>query len=171
MKRILIAGVGNIFHGDDAFGVEVARALSARPLPEQVTVEDYGIRAYDLAFALTDNYDAVVLVDAMPRGKPPGTVSLLKPYVSQLGNLEDVAVDAHTLNPLSVLKMAQSLGGVRAQLYVLGCEPALLECEGGELGLSETVRAAVPTAVAMIESLINSLLNKEQHTTAGGMPA
>jgi hydrogenase maturation protease len=107
MKRILIAGVGNIFHGDDAFGVEVARALSARPLPEQVTVEDYGIRAYDLAFALTDNYDAVVLVDAMPRGKPPGTVSLLKPYVSQLGNLEDVAVDAHTLNPLSVLKMRE----------------------------------------------------------------
>ena len=136
MRRILIAGVGNIFHGDDAFGVEVARALSVRPLPHQVAVEDFGIRSYDLAYALTDSYDAIILVDAVPRGRPPGTVSLVEPDavlpfgVRVSGCLEAAAnpdgghqnaaqvhhetVDAHAMNLLAVLRMAQSLGGVNA---------------------------------------------------------
>ena len=193
MKRILVAGLGNIFHGDDAFGVEVACALAGRALPEQVVVEDFGIRAYDLAYALTDSYDAVILVDTVARGQAPGTVSLIEPDAGPsfrvpasgcsepAGTLkgghqtpvevEQEAVDAHTMNPVAVLRMAQSLGGVNGKLFLVGCEPAVLECEGGQFGLSEVVRAAVATAVALIESLAHSLLSETQHTNAGCVPA
>ena len=39
---ILIAGIGNIFLGDDAFGVEVARSLARRTLPGEIQVKDFG---------------------------------------------------------------------------------------------------------------------------------
>jgi hydrogenase maturation protease len=194
MSRILIAGVGNIFHGDDAFGVEVVRALSTRLLPDQVAVEDFGIRSYDLAYALTDNYDVVILVDAMPRGRPPGTVSLIEPElalpfgVHPSGCLEagspstegcpapsqpeHEAVDPHAMNLVAVLRMAQSLGGVNAKLYLVGCEPAVLDCDDGELELSQQVQTSVPIAVAMIESLVDRLLAEQpvlrSRTAEGG---
>ena len=204
MKRILIAGVGNIFHGDDAFGVEVIRALSTRPLPEQVVVEDFGIRSYDLAYALTDSYDAVILVDAMPRGRPPGTVSLVEPDTARpsgvsgaelvgarstaslspcdnrdavervptaLAETLNEALDPHAMNLDAVLRMAQTLGGVNGRLYLVGCEPAVLECDGGKLGLSRHVASAVPIAVGMLESLVARLLDETQHVTAGCVPA
>ena len=84
MKRILVAGIGNIFFGDDAFGCEVAKELAQRPLPEGVRVIDFGIRSYDLAYAIMDDYDATILVDASPRGSPPGTVYLIEPDLNKL---------------------------------------------------------------------------------------
>lgn len=160
MKHILIAGIGNIFLGDDAFGVETVRQLAQRPLSEGVRVVDFGIRAYDLAYALTDSYDAAILVDAVPRGEPPGTVYLIKPEVSA-DSAEQAAVDAHSLNPVVVLQMARSLGNCVERLYLVGCEPAVLEDENGELGLSVPVQAAVLQAVAMIESLVQELLSEQ----------
>src|SRR3954462_334859 len=77
--RLLIAGVGNIFLGDDAFGVEVVQRLARRPLPEGIRVVDFGIRGLDLAYALLDGYEATILVDALPRGGPPGTLYVLEP--------------------------------------------------------------------------------------------
>src|SRR2546423_2264508 len=127
MKRILIAGIGNIFFGDDAFGVEVAQELSKRPLPAEVQVVDYGIRSYDLAYALADNYDAVILIDATSRGQEPGTLYLIEPDLAELGTLTEIAVDAHSMDPVRVLQMAQSLGGLTPPTYLLGCEPARLE--------------------------------------------
>ena len=160
-KKILIAGIGNIFLGDDAFGVEVVHELARRRQPAEVSVVDFGIRSYDLAYALTDGYDAVILVDATPRGEPPGTVSLIEPDLSRLNQLDHEAMDAHTLNPVAVLHLAQALGGQTSKIYLVGCEPAeLVASEAGDLGLSEPVHAALPAAVARIESLVEKLLGR-----------
>ncbi len=163
MKRILIAGIGNIFHGDDAFGCEVVRALNTLSLPEEVTVRDFGIRSYDLAFALTDGFDAVILVDAMPRQVEPGTVCLIEPNLERLGELQPAAVDAHSMNPVSVLQMAQSFGEIRGELFLVGCEPAVLENETGEIKLSERVAAAAPLAVEMILDLLKEILGQQEN--------
>jgi hydrogenase maturation protease len=162
MKRILIAGIGNIFLGDDAFGVEVVRELARGPQPPEVRVVDFGIRSYDLAYALTDGYDSVILVDAAPRGEPPGTVSLIEPDLSRLGERGHEAVDAHTLDPVAALQMAQAIGGRIGKVYLVCCEPlGLAESQTGEFGLSEPVRAAVSAAVTMIESLLRKLLDRK----------
>jgi hydrogenase maturation protease len=156
--RILVAGIGNIFMGDDAFGVEVVNELSRRKLPGEVLVRDFGIRSYDLAYAMMDGYDVMILVDATPQGQPPGTIYLIEPDLGGLDNLEDEAVNAHSMNPVRVLQMLRAFGTRPGPLYLAGCEPGILETE--EIGLSEPVRAAIPQAVAMIESLIDELLRE-----------
>lgn len=155
--RILIAGVGNIFAGDDAFGVEVIRELARHPLPETVLVKDFGIRSYDLAYALMDGYSVTILVDAASRGHAPGTVYLIEPDVEAIEG--EASVDAHSMNPVAVLQLVRALGGSLGRLYVVGCEPEVLESE--EIGLSPNVSAAVPQAVQMIESLVHRLINEK----------
>ena len=159
MKRILIAGIGNIFFGDDAFGCEVVSQLARRPLPEGVCVTDFGIRSYDLAYAIMDNYDATILVDATPQGAEPGTIYLIEPDLKRLDELSEEAVNAHSMNPVRVLQLVRSLGGNAGWLRVVGCEPAVLDSEEGAMGLSEKVQAAVAPAIEMIESLIREILN------------
>ena len=161
-RRILVAGIGNIFLGDDAFGVEVIRELMLRPVPEEVCVKDFGIRGYDLAYAIMDGYEATILVDAAPRGQPPGTLYLIEPDIERIegpGN-----VDAHSMNPMAVLQLIHALGGRPGKLYLVGCEPGVLETD--EIGLSPSVRAAVPQAVKMIESLVCRLLDENQTAIA-----
>jgi len=158
--NILVAGVGNIFMGDDAFGCELARELAARSLPAGVRVTDFGIRAYDLAYAILDQCDAVILLDAVPRGEPPGTVYLIEPDSGELEQLASGAPDAHSMNPMTALQFVRALGGTAPPLYVVGCEPAVIETE--ELGLSEPVRAAIPGAVAMVETLLHDLLETRE---------
>ena len=155
--RILVAGIGNIFFGDDAFGVEVVKELSGSELPEGVDVVDFGIRGYDLAYAIMDGYAATILVDVTARGSPPGTLYLIEPDQEKLAKLTAGAPDGHSLGPVQVLRLVQSLGGEIAQLYLVGCEPAVLETEDGQIGLSESVRAAVPQAAEMIRTLVNDL--------------
>jgi hydrogenase maturation protease len=154
--RILVAGIGNIFFGDDAFGVEVVKELTRSELPEGVNAVDFGIRGYDLAYAIMDGYAATVLVDATARGNAPGTLYLIELDPEGLAKLEEVP-DGHSLGPVPVLRLVQSLGGEIRQLYLVGCEPAVLETEDGEISLSESVRAAVPEAVGMIRTLVNDL--------------
>jgi hydrogenase maturation protease len=158
MKKILVAGTGNIFFGDDAFGCEVANQLARRALPEEVCVTDFGIRSYDLAYAMMDNYDAIILVDASPQGSAPGTIYLIEPDQKKLDELPDEAVNAHSMNPVRVLQLVRSLGGAPGWLRVVGCEPAILEAEEGAMGLSEKVQAAVQPAIELIESLIGNIL-------------
>lgn len=159
--EILIAGVGNIFLGDDAFGVEVARAMTVRRLPERVMVHDFGIRSFDLAYALLDDWNAVILVDAVSRGEPPGTLFVIKPDLNELSRAGGTATfDGHSMDPVSVLRLAHTLGEIRTQLYVLGCEPADLGGEEGRMGLSPEVQAAVEEAVTMAERLARELLAK-----------
>ena len=155
--RILVAGIGNIFLGDDCFGVELARALMDRPLPDGVRVVDFGIRSFDLAYAMMDGQAATILLDAVSRGGPPGTVYLIEPDLNQFENTPDLP-DAHTMNPVSVLKLVHSFGGNPERLFVIGCEPATLDSEDGQIGPSEPVRAALEPAVEMTLSLIGRLL-------------
>jgi hydrogenase maturation protease len=163
-KWILVAGVGNIFLGDDAFGSEVARELRGRVLPAEVQVNDYGTCSYDLAYAMMEDYEATILVDATSRGQSPGTVYLIEPDLKELDKMESAAANGHSMNPLSVLQMLRSLGCRPKRLYLVGCEPAALDSDDGVIGLSESVQAAVPRAIELIESLMSDLLS-EIHTT------
>ncbi|MHB1938845.1 MAG: hydrogenase maturation protease [Acidobacteriaceae bacterium] len=156
-RSILIAGVGNIFLGDDAFGVEVVRTLAALPLPDGVTVVDYGIRGFDLAYALLDPWDAVVIVDALSRGGAPGTLYTLEPNLEGLKDssaLEDM-INPHGMGPLRVLQLAFSLGTVQARVVVVGCEPMDFGDElEGRMGLSQTVQSSVEIAIQMVEDVV-----------------
>jgi hydrogenase maturation protease len=153
--RILIAGIGNIFFGDDAFGGEVIKELTRSQLPQQVDAKDFGIRGYDLAYAIMDGYAATILVDITARGEPPGTLYLIELDQEKIANVEATIPDGHSLGPVQVLRLVQSLGGQITTLYLVGCEPAVLEAEDGHIGLSEQVQAAVPEAVQMIQRLID----------------
>ena len=157
---ILVAGVGNIFMGDDAFGCEVATELARREWPDGVRVADFGIRSYDLAYAIMDTRGPVILVDAVPRGEPAGTVYLIEPDSGELDKLATGPPDPHSMNPLAALQFVRALGGEPDRLYVVGCEPAVIEAE--EIGLSDPVRAAVPNAVAMVEALVHELIETRE---------
>jgi hydrogenase maturation protease len=155
--RILVAGIGNIFLGDDGFGVAVARRLTRRALPAGVEVADFGIRGMDLAYALQSGYDAVVFVDTAARGERPGTISLIEPEVGD----EEVTIDTHGMDPLRVLGLARALGRVPSRVLVVACEPeriVLGEHDDDLVGeLSAPVGAAVDEAVRVVESLVAEL--------------
>jgi hydrogenase maturation protease len=155
--RILVAGIGNIFLGDDAFGSEVARHLMRRKLPDEVRVADFGIRGLDLTYALAEGYDAVVLIDATARGGTPGTLYILEPDV---GAAEDRPIEAHGLDPARVLRLAASMGARLGPLYLIGCEPSR-DGVDDSMEMSAPVRAAVDEAIGMVESLIGRLLRGE----------
>jgi hydrogenase maturation protease len=161
--RILVAGIGNIFMADDAFGCEVARRLAGREWPGEVRVVDFGIRGFDLAYALLDGYDVTIFVDATPRGGEPGTVYTIEPDLSELDGLgaEGLAVEPHGMNPLKVLGMVKAMGGGFKRILLVGCEPETLGPEEGQMGLSAPVEAAVEEAVKVVESLVARLLGVE----------
>jgi hydrogenase maturation protease len=159
-SRILIACVGNIFLGDDGFGVEVARRLAGRPLPPEVILKDFGIRGFDLTYTLLEPFKLVILVDACQRGGKAGDVYLIEPDppgANVLGPLE-----AHAMNPMKVLQTVKSMGGAANRVLMVCCEPADLGSdEEGKLGLSEPAAAAVDVATDLIETLISKALVEE----------
>ena len=159
---ILIAGVGNIFMGDDAFGVEVVRHFLGRKLPDGVRVVDFGIRGFDLGYALMGDQDVTILVDATPRGGDPGTIYTIEPDLSELDNLgsEGMAVETHGMNPIKVLAMVKSMGGNIKRILLVGCEPSTFGAEEGLMGLSEPVEAAVHEAVLVVESLVAKIIDE-----------
>jgi hydrogenase maturation protease len=159
--KILVAGIGNIFLGDDAFGSEVARRLMNETLPEEVRVADFGIRSYDLAYAMMEEYDVTIFVDITSQSQSPGTLYLIEPDLNQLDQLDEKMADAHSMNPVRVLQMLRTVGSSPKKLYLVGCEPAILEVEDGEIGLSESVEGAVPQAIELIKSLVDDLLNEK----------
>ena len=159
--RILVAGVGNIFLGDDGFGVEVAVALSKRPLPEGVSVKDFGIRGFDLAYALLDPWDAVIIVDALPRGEPAGTLYVVEPNLAAAW--AETAINPHGMDPVRVLNLAASQGTISAQVLVVGCEPQDFGDElEGRMGLSAPVQAAVEEAAKMVLELAARIATTKQ---------
>jgi hydrogenase maturation protease len=158
--RILVAGIGNIFLGDDGFGVAVARRLAERDLPAGVEVADFGIRGMDLAYALQAGYDAAVFVDTAPRGETPGTISVLEPEA----DAGEVVLDTHGMHPMRVLGLARMLGRVPERVLVVACEPERIvhgEHDDDLVGeLSDAVRAAVDEAVPVVESLVAELVRE-----------
>jgi hydrogenase maturation protease len=162
--NVLVAGLGNIFLGDDGFGVEVVRRLASRPLPEGVRVADYGIRGVHLAFELLEHPDdTTVLVDLTPRGGEPGTVYLIEPDLEALADAAGAGpADAHSMTPDAVFGLLRSLGGTPRNVWIVGCEPLSTE---EEMGLSPPVEQAVDEAVA----LILDLLDRERRERAAGV--
>jgi hydrogenase maturation protease len=158
--RILVGGIGNIFRGDDGFGVEVAQQLARRAWPEGVQVRDFGIRGFDLAYAMLEDYDATILVDALSRGAEPGTLFVLEADLGpdpQAGGMQ-AGIETHSLDPVRVLNMVRLYGGRPRRVLVVGCEPATFGPEAeGQMGLSEAVQAAIPQAVDLVAELIDRL--------------
>jgi hydrogenase maturation protease len=158
--RVLVAGIGNVFLGDDGFGVELASRLARLALPAGVEVVDFGIRGMDLAYAMVEDYDAVVLLDATPRGGAPGSLYVIEPELDD----GDVALDAHGMDPVKVLGLARTLGAPPRRTLVVGCEPqTVLDPTDEELlvELSPPVTAALDEAVTLVESVLEELTNEE----------
>jgi len=167
--RILIACIGNIFLGDDGFGVEVAKRLSQRAWPDEVRVADFGIRGFDLAFALMDGYDVTIFVDATARGGRPGTLYVIEPDLAEIESADGQRImppmltDPHGMDPMKVLQMARSMGAELNRILLVGCEPETFGPEDeGLMGLSAPVEAAVNEATPIIESLVNNVLSEQR---------
>jgi hydrogenase maturation protease len=167
--RILVAGVGNIFLGDDAFGVEVVRQLARRRRRDNVAIMDFGVRGLDLAYAILDeNYEAVILVDAVQRGGAPGTLYVIEPDAS-VGNKDGDPIDSpeavsrtldtHNMDPARVLRLVKAMGGNVKRILMVGCEPSTSDdYDDLAAGLSERVRASISQAVSMVETIVEDLL-------------
>jgi hydrogenase maturation protease len=154
---ILIGGIGNIFLGDDAFGSEVARRLCERFAAPDVRIIDFGIRSLDLVYALLDNHDAVILVDAVSRGEKPGTVYVIEPDLDELDSVP-AGIEAHTMDPFRVLAFARSMGAELKMIRIVGCEPETFGPDNeGRMGLSASVAAAIEPAMEAVESLLTEL--------------
>ncbi|MEV6825173.1 hydrogenase maturation protease [Amycolatopsis sp. NPDC051102] len=146
--RVLVAGVGNIFLGDDGFGVEVVKELAGTDLPDWVQIADYGIAGMHLAYDLLGGYDTTILLDATPHGRPPGTLSLIE---ADTEDLATASIDAHGMQPEAVFRLLRLLGGDAGRVLIVGCEPGCVD-EG--IGLSPEVAAAVPAAVRAVTELV-----------------
>jgi hydrogenase maturation protease len=154
--KILVAGIGNIFLGDDGFGPAVAGALQGRTWPADagVDVVDFGIRGIDLAYALVGDLDAAILVDAVARGGTPGTLYVIEPDAGGAPS-----IDTHAMDPVRVLAYATSFGKLPPVLRVVGCEPARLDDDGDiAVGLSRPVAAAVAPAADMVGTLVGQIV-------------
>ena len=155
--RTLVAGVGNIFQRDDAFGVEVIRLLAGRPRPPGVKVADFGIRGVHLVYELLDGCDLFVLVDVAQRGRAPGTVTVLEVEPADMESPSGI-MDAHGLAPDQVFAMLDSMGSRPGRSLVVACEPA--DVSAG-MGLSDQVREALPHAVRAVEEILEQVQRKE----------
>ena len=166
MNRVLVAGVGNVFLGDDAFGVEVAQRLSRRALPQGVQVVDFGIRALDLGYALEDGYATAILVDTVQRGGAPGSLYVIEPESAPArddGGMQQLS--PHDMSPDSVLRLTRNMMEGPGQIVLVGCEPESFgnELEGeGRMGLSEPVAATVDKAVDLIESWVVQMAEQDK---------
>jgi hydrogenase maturation protease len=158
--RVLVAGIGNIFLGDDGFGSEVARRVDGQRLPAEVRVVDYGIRGMHLAYDLLDGYDALVLVDAVPGAAEPGTLTVLEVGPDDLG---DGDFDAHGMEPVAVLGSLGALGGTLPRTIVVGCQPLDV---GEGIGLSAPVARAVDGAVSLVIDQVRRLLDARPEPAA-----
>ncbi len=161
-QRVLVAGIGNVFLGDDGWGVALAGRLAARSLPRGVDVVDFGIRGMDLAYAMQEDYEAVVFLDATSRGQRPGTLYVIEP------DLEDIemTIDAHGMDPVKVLALAHTLGAQSLpRTLVVGCEPKThMSAEDDRIiaELTEPVRASLDEAVVLVEDLLTELTRPEE---------
>jgi hydrogenase maturation protease len=149
--RTLVAGVGNVFLRDDAFGVEVVRLLAETQHPAGVEIRDFGIRGVHLVYDLLNGCDLFVLVDAAPRGEPPGTVTVLEVELPEVDQMDRPVMDAHSLTPDAIFALLASLGGRPGRSLVVACEPADV---GAGMGLSDPVREALPHAVRTVEEIL-----------------
>jgi hydrogenase maturation protease len=147
--RALVAGIGNIFFGDDGFGVEVVRRLAGEPLPAGIAVIDFGIRSVHLAFQLLEPVELLIVADCMARDGEPGTLYVLEPALDD--DEADVLEGGHGMSLLAVFAQVRAMGGQLPPIRIVGCEPARIEAG---IGLSPIVEAAIPAALRLIRDVI-----------------
>jgi hydrogenase maturation protease len=153
--RTLVAGVGNVFLRDDAFGVEVIKLLADYQPPEGVQIRDFGIRGIHLAYDLLDGCDLFVLVDTAARGEPPGTVAVIEVELPEVDRMDRPVMDAHSLTPDSIFALLASLGGRPGRSLLVACEPA--DISPG-MGLSEPVADALPYAAQTVKDILAGVI-------------
>jgi hydrogenase maturation protease len=161
-KRILVACIGNIFLGDDAFGVHVAQRLMECHFPSSVKIVDFGIRGLDLVYALLENWHAAILVDAAPRGGKPGSLYIIEPEMPDLPDTapQENLMEGHSMDPVKVLQMAREMGGTLGRILLVGCEPTPIDPDGEmQMELSPRVAAAIDPAVSAIGALIADIMS------------
>jgi hydrogenase maturation protease len=156
-KQILVAGVGNAWLQDDAFGGECARRLEARGVPSGVTVMDFGTGGLDLAYEIMRGYDALVLLDASRQGGEPGTLYVLEPSMEELaGAIEDGdVINPHGMDPQTVLRFVAAIGGFSGRVVVIGCEPGEVDDVG--VGLTPAIEGAVERALEVVSETLEEL--------------
>jgi hydrogenase maturation protease len=156
-KQILVAGVGNAWLQDDAFGGECARRLESRGVPSGVTVMDFGTGGLDLAYEIMRGYDALVLLDASRQGQKPGTLYVLEPLMEDMaGSIEDGdVINPHGMDPQTVLRFVSAIGGFSGRVVVIGCEPGEVDEVG--LGLTPEVDDVIERAVALVRETLEDL--------------
>lgn len=163
--KVLIAGIGNVFLGDDAFGVEVAHRLRGVELPGETTVKDVGVRGIHLAYELLDPVDLLVLVDLAPRGGEAGTLYVIDPEADEVPL---ATTDAHGMSLEAVLATVQTLGGSLPKVRIVGCEPLDVE---PRMGLSDPVAGAVEPAVTLVRDLLEQEIRSCTTRTTAACPA
>ena len=166
--RTLVAGVGNVFLRDDAFGVEVIRLLAEQPQAEGVEIRDFGIRGVHLVYELLNGCDLFILVDAAPRGETPGTVTVLEVELPEVDKMDRPIMDAHSLNPDAIFALLASLGGRPGRSLVVACEPA--EVDAG-MGLSDPVTEALPHAVRAVQEILAEAAAGDEQQAGHGQQA
>lgn len=166
--RVLVAGIGNVFLGDDGFGVEVAHALLRRGsfTPDDARIVDFGIRGYDVAYDMLNDHEATVLIDATPRGDVPGTVYVIEPDLdadvpdpSAMPDHGQGAFQGHAMTPAAVFALVRTMGGTPRRVLIVACEPESFGDETiGQMGLTDAVQRAVEPAADTVEQLVRELL-------------
>jgi hydrogenase maturation protease len=156
-KQILIAGVGNMWLGDDAFGGEVAKELAAIGLPEGVSVIDFGSGGLDLAYEVMRGYDALILVDVAQQGGAAGTLYVIEVAEQEIdGEIEDGQVlNPHAMDPRTMLRFVKYVGGWPGRVFVVACEPEALD--DVRIGLSDAVRTSVASAAELVLETVREL--------------
>ena len=149
-RQILVAGIGNAWMRDDGFGGEVAKLLGERELPPGVHVIDFGSGGLDLAYEVMRGYDALVLIDVSRQGEAPGTLYVMEADPDDVdGQIEDgQMLDPHGMDPQTVLRFVKYVGGWPGRVFVVACEPEVVEDVG--LGLSEAVSGSVARAADVV---------------------
>jgi hydrogenase maturation protease len=158
-KQILIAGIGNAWLRDDGFGGEVAKVLAERELPAGVQVMDFGSGGLDLAYEVMRGYDALILIDVSRQGDTPGTLYVMEAREADVdAGIEDgQMLDPHGMDPETVLRFVKYVGGWPGSVFVVACEPEVVEDVG--FGLSDAVRGSVARAVEVVLQTVDELRN------------
>ena len=168
LRSILIAGVGNSWLRDDGFGGEVARRLLEVELPPGVSVMDAGTGGLDLAYEVMRGYDALVVVDVSPQGGEPGTLYVMEPDEEAVpGGIEDGdVINPHAMDPQTVLRFVKYVGGWPGRVFVVACEPEVVEDVG--FGLSDPVNRVLSQAADVVLETVAELQTPAGDDSAAG---
>ncbi len=161
-KRVMIAGIGNMFMKDDGFGSAVVKRIANKQFPEGVEVKDFGTSGLKLAYDLMKGYDGLIFIDASARGEKPGTLYVIEPNESDFSHdLEEGGpIDPHGADPVTVLRFVKSIGSWPGKVTIVACEPESVD--EFEIGLSDPVNLAIDQAVEMVEEIINEIYSEKK---------